>query len=108
MTTEHSFRGYYGRMGDYLFPVHPDNSYYDAEARQYISELLHRHAGNINSAREFLALLETFVPESVQHSIDNPSWSTGKQIERLNMAKGLIESRVRERFGSEFAGDITP
>lgn len=53
-------------------------------------------------------MLETFVPESVQHSIDNPSWSTGKQIERLNMAKGLIESRVRERFGSEFSGDITP
>ena len=108
MTTEHSFRGYYSRMGDYLFPVHPDNSYYDAEARQYISELLHRHAGNINSAREFLALLETFVPESVQHRIDNPSWPTGKQIERLSLAKGLIESRVRERFASEFSGDITP
>ncbi|CAH5762964.1 TPA: hypothetical protein M4196_004639 [Klebsiella variicola] len=108
MTTEHSFRGYYGSMGDYLFPVHPDNSYYDAEARQYISELLHSHAGNINSAREFLALLETFVPESVQYSIDNPSWSTGKQMERLNMAKGLIESRVRERFASELSGDITP
>lgn len=106
MTEEHFFGGYYSKLGDYLFPVHPDNSYYETEARQYISELLHHHAGNISSACEFLVLLEAFVPESVQYSIDNPSWSTGKQIERLNIAKSLIESRVRERFNSYFAEDM--
>ncbi|CAH6267655.1 TPA: hypothetical protein RRG90_005257 [Klebsiella pneumoniae] len=105
MTQEHFFRGYYSKLGEYLFPVHPGNSYYETEARQYVSELLHRQAGNISSVREFLALLETFVPESVQFSIDNPSWSTGKQIERLNMAKSLIERRVRERFHSELTGE---
>ncbi|MGX5024790.1 hypothetical protein ACWKXN_19630 [Enterobacter sp. UPMP2060] len=101
MTKEHFFRGHYSKLGYDLFPVHPDNSYYETEARQYVSELLHNQAGNISSAREFLVLLETFVPESVQNSIDNPSWSTEKQIERLNIAKSLIESRVRERFHSE-------
>lgn len=108
MTEEHFFRSYYSKLGDYLFPVHPDNTYYETEARQYVSELLHRQAVNISSAREFLVLLETFVPESVQHSIDNPSWSTGKQIERLNIAKSLIERRVHERFDSELTGGIPP
>lgn len=102
MTKEHFFSGYYSKLGDHLFPINPDNSFYDIQARHYVSELLCRDSGNIDSAREFLALLETFVPESVQHSIDNHSWSTQKQIELLNLAKILIEQRIRECFPSEF------
>lgn len=78
MESEKYFQGYSSRLGDYLFP---GEDFYDTEARQCMAELLVRHGG-ASSPQAFLILLDTFTPEMVQHSIDNPNWSTAQTVSR--------------------------
>ncbi len=103
--TEKFFRTYNSKLGDYLFP---EQSFFEIEANHIVSELMVRHKGNIESPQEFLLLLDKFIPEVIQDSIDNPSWSTDKTVSRWeNMTKEMIRQRVREKFSSELSGDAS-
>ncbi|WP_042857919.1 hypothetical protein [Dickeya sp. NCPPB 3274] len=94
------FKMHHSKLGDALFP---EETFFEVEARHFVSELLSKHDGNIESAQQFLLLLETFTPEIVQDSIDNPSWSTEKTVSRWeNMTKGMIKQRVMQFFSTEF------
>lgn len=62
-----------------------------------------RHGG-ASSPQAFLILLDTFTPEMVQHSIDNPNWSTAQTVSRWeNTTKTLIRQRTEQRFAAELA-----
>ncbi|HFD6165560.1 TPA: hypothetical protein ACF5HI_004093 [Salmonella enterica] len=99
-----SFKSYSSKLGYALFPEHNDNTFFDHEARSIVSELLYKHNGNINSAKEFLQLLDSFTPATVQDSIDNPSWVTEREVARWNgMTKSMIINRVKQFFASEFS-----
>ncbi|ELW2866020.1 hypothetical protein QMI71_004415 [Salmonella enterica] len=98
-----SFSSYSSKLGYALFPQKSENTFFECEARSIVSELLHKHNGEINSAKEFLYLLESFTPAIVQDSIDNPSWATEKVVGRWNgMTKSMIINRVKQFFASEF------
>lgn len=100
MESENYFQGYSSRLGDYLFP---GKDFYDREACHCVSELLARHGGAC-TPQAFLSLLETFTPEMVQHSIDNPDWSTAQTVSRWeNTTKKLIRQRTEQRFAAELA-----
>lgn len=104
MESEKYFQGYSSRLGEYLFP---GEDFYDAEARQYVAELLVRHGG-ASTPQAFLTLLETFTPAMVQHKIDNPDWSTEKTVSRWeNTTKALIRQRTERRFADELATAYT-
>lgn len=97
--TEKFFKSYSSTLGDYLFP---EKDFFEMEANSFVSELMVIHKGNINSPQEFLTLLDTFIPQIIQESLDNPSWSTEKTVNRWeNMTKEMIRQRVKQRFYSE-------
>lgn len=100
MESEKYFQGYSSRLGDYLFP---GEDFYDTEARQCVAELLARE-GDTSTPQAFLNLLDTFMPEMVQHKIDNPDWSTVQTVSRWeNTTKKLIRQRTEQRFAAELA-----
>ncbi|PHM59493.1 hypothetical protein [Xenorhabdus ishibashii] len=101
--TEKFHSSYESKLGNALFPKKEDENYFNHEARSFVSELLHKYDGNINSAKEFIELLENFIPSRIQDEIDNPSWATEKEVNRWeNMIKPMIINRVKKFFDSEF------
>lgn len=100
MGSEKYFQGYSSGLGDFLFP---GEGFYDSEARHFVSELLARE-GDTSTPQAFLSQLETFTPEMVQHSIDNPDWSTAPTVSRWeNTTKTRIRQRTELRFAAELA-----
>lgn len=97
------FNSYSSKLGYDLFPEHGGNTFFDHEARSFVSELFYKHKGKVNSAKEFLLLLDSFTPEMIQHSLDNPSWTTEREVARWNgVTKPMIINKVKQYFASEF------
>ncbi|PHM72309.1 hypothetical protein [Xenorhabdus sp. KJ12.1] len=104
---EKIYPSYDSKLGDALFPKKEDENYFELEARNFASELLHKYDGNINSAKEFLELLECFTPERIQDVIDNPIWSTESEVNRWNnIIKPMIINKVKQFFDSELKNNI--
>lgn len=99
---EKIFKSYSSKLANVLFPDVENSTFFDDEARHYVSELLCKHEENINSPGECLSYLEGFTPEIIQDAIDNPSWSTERQLNRwLNMTKPMIIQRIKNYFNLE-------
>lgn len=98
-TIEKMFTTYSSKLGDDLFP---EKTFFEIEAAHFVSELFVRHAGNIDSPQAFLTLLDTFIPEIIQDTLDNPSWSTESTVSRWEMTKAMIRQRIMQRFPSYF------
>ncbi|MGP2408053.1 hypothetical protein V2A84_00120 [Yersinia sp. 2553 StPb PI] len=90
------------KLGDALYPPKSEDTFFDMEARSIVSEILYKNNGNIDSAEIFLEKLESYIPDILQNSIDNPSWSTERELDRWHsMTKALIRRRLIQFFALE-------